>query len=66
MAKFKIADLHAVLSLDKKGFDADLKKARRALESFSKSASKPRAKPLPLVLPPANYRGRQCPFQAWF
>jgi|LSQX01.2.fsa_nt_gb alkylhydroperoxidase/carboxymuconolactone decarboxylase family protein YurZ len=40
MAKFKIADLHAVLSLEKKGFDADLNKARRDLERFSKSASK--------------------------
>src|SRR5690606_22379859 len=40
MAKIKIADLHAVLSLNKKGFDADLNKARRDLERFSKSASK--------------------------
>lgn len=40
MAKIKIADLHAVLSLEKKGFDADLNKARRDLERFSKSASK--------------------------
>ena len=40
MAKIKIADLHAVLSLNKKGFDADLNKARRDLERFSRSASK--------------------------